>query len=412
MIHQFLPRPEELNRLKAGPLASHLMAFAALLSKQRYRHGSGWRKVHRIADFGQWLAQQDLGLNEVSERTLESYLKRRRKKQTRPGGHPHTLALLLKHLRELGVIPLPQPTPVRHWRDQILQDYQRFLCEERSLAPISIGHYLRITNRFLSDRFPRCRGRIDQLCLGDITSFVLHHPSCRKQGLLRLTTTTLRSFLGFLYQTERIRTNLATAVPAVAVRRSPDIPRYLEANQVEEILRHCDRRRKIGKRDHAILLLLARLGLRASEVMRLQLEDIDWETGQLLIHGKGSRVDRLPLVSDVGQALADYLRNGRPLCPFRRVFIQSHAPYEPINCHHTIGDVVERALARARLKPCCRGAHLLRHSLATRMIRTGASLADIAQVLRHQHSRSTELYAKVDLVALRALAQPWPGGAR
>jgi site-specific recombinase XerD len=186
----------------------------------------------------------------------------------------------------------------------------------------------------------------------------------------------------------------------------------LEAHQVEKVLHHCDRRRKMGKRDHAILLLLARLGLRASEVMKLQLEDIDWGTGQLLIHGKGSRVDRLPLVRDVGQALADYLQKERPVCSSRQVFIQSHAPYGPISCAHSIGDVVERALARAQLKPCHREAHLLRHSLATRMIRTGASLAQIGQVLRHQHSRSTELYAKVDLAALRALAQPWPRGAQ
>ena len=411
MLDQFRPRSEKLNRLQAGPLALHVAGFATLLSKKHNCHESGWRKVRLVAEFGRWLARRRLSLRGVTEQTLERYRNRRRKPSCQAGG-PIALAPLLKYLREIGVTPAAQPKPLRHWRDRILKDYQHFLTQERSLAPISVGHYLRIVERFLCDRFPGGRGRLGQLRPQDISSFILHHPSCQMQGLLRLTTTALRSFLGFLFQTERIRANLAAAVPAVAIRPSPDLPRYLEAHQVEQILHQCDRRRRIGKRDFAILLLLARLGLRASEVMKLELEDIDWRTGQLLIHGKGSRTDRLPLVSDVGQALADYIQKGRPLCSSRRVFIQSHAPYEPINCHHSIGDVVERALVRARLESPHRGAHLLRHSLATRMIRNGASLADIAQVLRHQHSRSTEIYAKVDLGALRALAQPWPGGVQ
>jgi site-specific recombinase XerD len=179
------------------------------------------------------------------------------------------------------------------------------------------------------------------------------------------------------------------------------------------LLRCCDRRQNTGRRDYAILLLLARLGLRAGEVARLNLEDIDWMAGQLCIRGKGERVDRLPLLEDVGKAIADYLQRGRPSCSTRRVFVRSIPPHDGFaDPPNSISGVVNRALTRAALNPPNRGAHLLRHSLATNLLRSGASLAQIGQLLRHQQMQTTEIYAKVDLNALRALAQPWPGGAQ
>jgi integrase/recombinase XerD len=184
----------------------------------------------------------------------------------------------------------------------------------------------------------------------------------------------------------------------------------LEKEEVEKVLLSCDRRRKVGKRDYAILLLLARLGLRAGEVVRLTLDDLDWHSGELLVRGKGARVDRLPLLRDVGQALADYLQKGRPECSSRRVFIQCKAPYEGFAKAGSVSCLVRAALERAQLCPQNRGAHLLRHSLATGMLRNGASLAQIGQVLRHQLPQTTEIYAKVDLDALRKLALPWLGG--
>ena len=176
------------------------------------------------------------------------------------------------------------------------------------------------------------------------------------------------------------------------------------------VLGSCDRRRKVGKRDYAILLVMARLGLRASEVIHLTLDDINWRAGELLVRGKGTRVDRLPLVQDVGQALADYLQGGRPDCSSRNVFIQCRAPFEGFARPSSISGLVCAALTRAHLSPPYKGAHVLRHSLATGMLRNGASLAQIGQVLRHQLPQTTEIYAKVDFKALRALALPWPGG--
>ena len=185
----------------------------------------------------------------------------------------------------------------------------------------------------------------------------------------------------------------------------------LEPGQVRQILQSCDRSNSSGRRDYAALLLLARLGLRAGELVHLCLEDINWNAGGSG-PGKSSREDRLPLPPDVGRALAVYLRKDRPGCSSRRVFIRLKAPHVGFSSSVAICDIVRRALRRARLEPRRKGAHLLRHSLATQMLRGGASLTQIGQILRHQRPQTTEIYAKVDLLALRAIAQPWPGGVR
>jgi site-specific recombinase XerD len=221
----------------------------------------------------------------------------------------------------------------------------------------------------------------------------------------------LRSFLDFLYQHGRLKRSLRAAVPRVASGRPSDLPVFLEPEQIEQLLGHCDRRSRCGQRDYAILLLLARLGLRAHEVRSLALEDINWASGEILIHGKGGREDRLPLPPDVGRALAAYLKHGRPRSSHRQVFLCLNAPYRGL-VGATVASVVERALGRADIVSVHKGSHLLRHSLATRLLRGGASLTQIGHILRHQHIDTTEIYARVDQKALRALAQPWPGGVR
>jgi len=206
--------------------------------------------------------------------------------------------------------------------------------------------------------------------------------------------------------------NLSAFVPIVAIWRMSDLPQFLSPGEVERLLVSCDQSSPVGLRDYAVLLLLARLGLRAGEVVHLSLDAINWEAGEILIRGKSSREDRLPLPKDVGWALVNYLRKGRPECSSRRVFLRINAPRQGFSSSVAICDIVRRALARTRLSPQHKGAHLLRHSLATTMLRGGASLAHIGQILRHQQAQTTEIYAKVDLKALQALAQPWPGGVR
>jgi site-specific recombinase XerD len=208
-----------------------------------------------------------------------------------------------------------------------------------------------------------------------------------------------------------LATNLAASVPSVACWSLSEIPKYLEPIQVQCILDHCDQKTATGLRDYAILLLLARLGLRAGEVAFLMLEDIDWEAGQITVHGKGGRSALFPLPVDVGEAVAAYLQNGRPTCSSRSVFVTGRAPRLGLPGPGNISSIARRALARAGIDSHHKGAHRLRHSLATQMLRQGASLAEIGEVLRHRNPNTTAIYAKVDLTALRTLALPWPGGA-
>jgi len=221
-------------------------------------------------------------------------------------------------------------------------------------------------------------------------------------------TTAFRSFFRFLFQIGELPVDLAASVPTVADRRLSTVPKYLVAEEVHRVLGGCDRQTSSGRRNYAILLLLARLGLRAGEVVSLQLQDIDWRAGEILIRGKGLLHDRMPLPVDVGEALTSYLRIDRPPCKTRRVFVCLKAPQSGFAGPSTVTTIVRRALARAGLDPAFKGAHVLRHSLATSMLRSRASMREIGEVLRHRVSSTTEIYAKLDFDALRSLAHPWP----
>jgi len=331
---------------------------------------------------------------------------------TRQGGDRCTLALLLRELRRENLIPAPV-APLLTDFDLIDGVYRRFLREERALMPITVEQYSALARRFLRHRFPDGKIRLKEVSAKDVIGFILQDTTTRGRRASQFSATAMRSFLRYLFQEGRTATDLAMAIPPMPGGRLSELPRYLEAEQVEKLLQCCDRRRKVGKRDHAILLLLARLGLRAGEVARLELKDIDWASGELLIRGKGDRIDRMPLLQDVGEALADYLRNGRPTCSARRVFVHCKAPFPGFSSPpNAVSGIVRRALRRADIQSKHKGAHLLRHSLATSLLRGGVSIARIGDVLRHAHTQTTEIYAKVDLNALRALAQPWPGGAQ
>jgi len=412
MIDRFYPQPEELQHVRVGPLGPHIDGFATLVSRQGYCHQNGWQKIRLVADLSQWLTRRRIELTELNERQAVVFLEARWKRVLHHSGEQATITLLLRHLRQAAVIPPAVASAVCSPIDSIEQGYGHFLLQERGVLPVTAGQYLAAARRFLSHRFSTGLIKLKDLRPRDVARFVLHDSSRRGRRSSQLCASALRSFLSYLFQQGRIPTNLAAAVPTVAGWRLSELPRYLEPAQVEKVLRCCDRRRKIGKRDYAILLLLARLELRAGEVGGLTLDDIDWSAGELCVRGKGSRVDRLPLLQDVGKAIVDYLKKGRPTCLSRHLFIQCKAPYERFANSGSIGNVARGALVRAQLDLPHHGAHVFRHSLATRMLGSGASLAQIGQVLRHQLVQTTEIYAKVNLAALRALAQPWPGGAQ
>ena len=412
MIKPFRLRPHDLRPLEAGPLAPHLDSFAALLVKHRYCRVTGWNKLRLVAALSNWMVQTKLRLNDLSEQRIAKFLGWRWRRVAYRSGDKCTLALLLQHLRQLDVIP-PQTPPLMTPVDLIERAYGQYLRQERSFMSGSVGQYLTVARRFLWHRFRDGKIRLKELGTKDVGDFVLKDASIRGRRSAQLMASVLRSFLNYLFQEGKTTTNLATAILATAGGRLSELPRYLEAAEVEKLLRSCDRRENAGRRDYAVLVLLARLGLRASEVVNLELDDIDWAAGELVVRGKGNRVDRMPLLQEVGKAVADYLKRGRPRCSTRRVFVHCKAPYAGFSSPpNAVSGIVKRALGRADLNPPNHGAHLLRHSLATNLLRNGASLTQIGQVLRHQQTQTTEIYAKVDVHALRALAQPWPGGVQ
>lgn len=319
---------------------------------------------------------------------------------------------VLQHLRRCGIlssrVPAANPNPL----EQIVLNYGKFLSDQRGLSQVTINNYSPIAQRFLENRFGTGKVCLQDLSVCDISRFIVGYSPTAWPGGTQQTATVLRSFFGFLLQDGKITHNLAASVPAVASYRLTKLPMYLEPAQVEKLLNSCDRNSQIGRRDYAVLLLLARLGLRSGEIVHLNLENINWLAGELLIRGKSVREERLPLLPEVGQALAEHLKKCRRVGSCRRVFLRMRAPYVGFSSSVSICDIFKRALTRARLQPASKGPQLLRRSLATKMLRAGASLAQIGEVLRHQLAQTTEIYAKVDVAALRALAQPWPGGAR
>jgi integrase len=272
-----------------------------------------------------------------------------------------------------------------------------------------VVNYLPLVRRFLRERFGEGPLPLRELTPADSFRFIQSHAPFMSAGRAKLLVTALRSFFRFLLEHGQIEVDLAACVPTMANWRLSTVPRYLPAEEIERVLGSCDRTTATGRRNYAVLLLLARLGLRAGEVVALELEDIDWRAGEILVRGKGLFHDRLPLPSEVGEALAAYLQADRPPGRTRRVFIGRKAPWRGFAGASTVSTIVRRALVKADLHPPNQGAHLLRHSLATGMLNRGASLAEIGELLRHRAASSTEIYAKVDVRALRVLAQPWPG---
>ncbi len=409
MIERRFPDPLAQQHHCGDPLGPYVDGFAEQLASQGYTAATTKEKLRLITHLNRWLERHDLSLPTLDEERVEQFLADRGPSQVRRGD-ARTCRMLLDYLRELGRIPLPteiiDDTPL----GRIESGFKHYLFAERGLSAATVINYSPTVERFLKERFGAEDVELGELSPRDVHRFLLRHAPRVSRGRAKLMVTALRSFFGFLRQCGDIRSDLASAIPATTNWRLTGLPLSLGPEQVEALLASCDQDTALGQRDYAILLLLARLGLRAGEVVALTLDDIDWGSGTLIVQGKGKRQERLPLPEDVGEAVANYLRGSRPPCTSRRVFIRLHAPHRGFNSSSAIDDVVRRALERIGLNPEKKGAHLLRHSLATRLLGSGASLEQIAQLLRHAHPQTTEIYAKVNLQALRALAQPWPGG--
>jgi integrase/recombinase XerD len=394
-----------LRSIVVGPLEPHVVGFAEDLLLQGYSRTSAEQHVCFIAQLDRWLAGEGVGLDGLSEPVIEWYLAERRAAGYVEYRSWKALRPILDYLAPLGVLPSPDdvaPSPVA----VVLARYSAYLLGERGLTAGTARGYVDCVRPFVATRLRGDVVDLAGLSTVEVTGFVLAACPGRAVGSAKLIVCGLRSFLRWLHLTGQAPGSLADAVPSVAGWRLSNLPKALEPGQLRRLLASCDRRTPTGRRDYALLLLLSRLGLRAGEVARLSLDDIDWCCGQIVVVGKGNRAERLPLPADVGAAIAAYLRRGRPAtAEGRSVFVRVHAPHRALTTGG-VTMVVFDAGQRAGLGKI--HAHRLRHTAATSMLRAGSPLPEIGQVLRHRSPLSTAIYAKVDRDALAVLARPWP----
>lgn len=390
-----------------GPLEPFAEGYSAELAGLGYTRESLPQQLRLMARLSAWLADQDLGVEALTAEVVDDFVAGLRASGYRLHRSARALEPLLAHLRRLGVVgafAAAEPGPV----GVILVRYETYLLSQRDLARSSVRIYLSAARAFLVDRLTAEGLALENLTARDVTTFVLRTCTARQPGKAKTTVTGLRSLLQFLYVDGVTPGLLAAAVPSPASWRLAPLPCGLDASQVKLLLAACDRRTRAGRRDYAMLLLLARLGLRAGEVARLELDDIDWRSAELMVRGKGDRRDRLPLPDDVGRAIAGYLQRGRPSTgQGRHVFLRLNAPHRGLSSG-AVSEAVCMHAVRAGLGPI--RAHRLRHTTATELVAAGAPLTEVGQLLRHRKALTTAIYAKVDRAALVSIARPWPLG--
>ncbi|HEY6422695.1 MAG TPA: site-specific integrase [Pseudonocardiaceae bacterium] len=392
-----------------GPLGPYASGFCAELARQGYARSSAVNQMKLVAHLGRWMNAEGLSTAELTLEQVERFVMARR--AARYKYHflsAQGLEPLLGYLRGLAVVPEPPRHVAESPIDELLDDYRDYLVGERSLAVRTVRYYERFARLFLSEVSSSGELEMGEVTTADVSRFVLEQCSRRSVGSAKTLIMALRSLLRFLHVEGLTATPLVGAVPAVAPWRNRPLPQGLTPVAVDRLLRSCDRRTATGRRDYAILVVLVRLGLRAGEVAALELDDIDWRRGEIVVRGKADHHEQLPLPVDVGEALAGYLSRGRRRCADRHLFVRVKAPIGAMS-GDGVSNVVRAACRRAELPVI--GAHRLRRTGACEMLRRGGSLAEIGQVLRQRSAFVTSVYAKVDRASLEEVARPWPGGA-
>jgi len=389
-----------------GPLGPYAAGFCAELNGLGYAGSSAVNLLKLVAHLSRWMGREGVTVRELGPEEVRRYVAARRAAGYRHNPAAWGLGTLLSYLRELGVLAEVVPSGAPTEQERVLQDYARYLVSERGLKTGTVRYYLRFAGLFLSSVARDGVLNVNTIATGDVSSFLVDQCGRRSVGTAKNLVMALRSLLGYLHVAGLTARPLVGAVPAVAPWRERSVPRAVAPAAVARLLESCDRRTAVGQRDYAILVVLARLGLRAGEVAALELADIDWRCGELLVRGKGDRRERLPLPVDVGEALAGYLRQGRPRCEDRHVFLRVKAPTMGLH-GDGVTKVVHTACLRASVPVV--GAHRLRRAAACETLRQGGSLAEVGEVLRQRSAFTQALYAKVDRVALEHVARPWPG---
>jgi site-specific recombinase XerD len=412
VAEEYLGRSRSFRHLKNGPNGQLVELYAACLIKEGLAGHGTWRCLNLVGDLLSWIARSRSTVTNLDERMVERYLRYRGRKQSIQPGDRAALKRLLSVLRDAGMIAPATPPPVTP-QERIFAEFSDYLRMECGLAPKSIISHLPAIRRFLREVCPAGASDLGKISREDVTRYIERHARDGSADSGKAMCWSLRAFLRYLHHRRLNPLALAGCVPSIRRWKLAGLPTFLSAAQVQKVIDGCDRRTALGRRDYAILMMLARLGLRAGEVATLTLDDINWRSGEMLLRAKGRQRARMPMPPDVGAAIAAYLRNGRPSSPCRRLFLRTLAPKVGFASGCAITMIAKTALERAGICGYAhQGAHIFRHSLATELLRSGATLPEIGQVLRHESPDTTRIYAKVDIAVLRTLSLPWPGGVQ
>lgn len=404
-----------LLKTPTGPLACHLDAYARDLSEQGFRRLSMAPQIRLVASFSQWLKANGVGLEALSDEHFEEFLLRAKRYRSSRSGHQTWLHRLMAFLRRSGVVAaqLTIPQGEASQIQQVIDAFGDHLLDAQALSPATRHQYTPFAEQFMTERFTGGTVELGELGAGDVVGFIRRQASRLSPARAKCATIAMRSFLRYLRLRGDVMIDLAAAVPTVPNWSMTAIPRAIAPDDLRAVLNGCRRDTVVGRRDYAILLLLARLGLRAGEIVSLTLDSVDWDRGCLTVVGsKVAQISELPLPADVGSAIAEYLQRGRPRSDCRRLFLRVNAPIGGLGSQTSVGSIVGAAIARAGVSPLHHGAHQFRHALACEMLRHGANLTEVGSLLRHQHQKTTAIYAKVDFSTLRPLSLAWPGVTR
>jgi integrase/recombinase XerD len=398
------------NRCQCDSISKHLEGFTAAERDIGYTPLTIACHIPLLRTFGEWLARQNIAVARIAKTHIEEFIRTRMNIGPSYRRDRSVLARFLEYLQKQNVINIPPQKESIRPSDRIIRQFTWHLEHERGFSKWTIVKYAYYVRKFLELRYKKEPIHLQSLQPCDLQAAVVDDLRRRGSSHAKALAIGLRCFIRWLKLCGTIHTDLAGCLPSVAKWKLQHIPTIINAQEVKLLLRSCDRQTLMGRRNYAIILLLARLGLRAGEIVTLQLEDIEWHNGMIYILGKGNIRRRLPMPPDVGAALASYLRYARPRCSDRHVFLCMNAPHRNLGHSSTVSSIVALALRRAAITPARRGAHLLRHSLASSLLNRRTPLMEIGQVLGHRSSQTTEIYAKVDIKNLRAVAQRWVGG--
>jgi site-specific recombinase XerD len=408
----YLGRSRLFRRLKNECHGQLIEPYAARLVELGLARYGTWRSLNLVGDLLSWIASSRAALSDLDERMVERYLRSRTRKRSIYPGDRLAFKRFLSVLRDAGMIAPAEPPRITP-HDQIFAEFSGYLQRERGLAPGTITNHLPTIRRFLCEVCPAGAKDLRKINHADVVRYVERHARDGSPKSGKMMCWSLRAFLRYLHRKGLNRVPLAGCVPSIRQWKFAHLPTYLSAEQVQKVLDSCDRTSAMGRRDYAILMMLAKLGLRANEVATLTLDDIDWRSGEICVRAKGRQRVGMPILPDVGAAVVAYLRDGRPKSSCRRLFLRTCAPFVGFVSHSAITAIAKTALERAGIRGFAHhGAHIFRHSLATELLRSGATLSEIGQLLLHKGHDTTRIYAKVDIDALRTLSLPWLGGAQ